>query len=58
MLKEMLQNLMNIGYIVTAECSCLVVRDIENKEELEVISLFDKEKDIKLSNCYNRFVSQ
>lgn len=57
MFKEILQKLSEVGYVVTTEYSCLVIRNKECGEEVDVISGFDKDRDIKLSNCYYKLVS-
>lgn len=58
MFREILQKLSDVGYIVTAEYTCLVIRDKQQGREVDVISSFDKDKDIKLRNCYYKLVSQ
>ncbi|MCQ4924940.1 hypothetical protein NE686_17705 [Tissierella carlieri] len=58
MFKEILQKLSDVGYIVTTEYTCLVVRSRDRREEVDVISNFDKDRDSKLRKCYYRLISQ
>lgn len=58
MFKQILKKLNEHNYIVTLELDQCVVRDKEEGKEIEVISNLDKERDIKLRNCYYNLITQ
>ncbi len=57
MFKEMLHLLKKKGFVVTTEFNVLVVREKESNKEVEVIPASDKNRDLKLRNCYYRLIS-
>lgn len=58
MFKELLKKLHEHNYIVTLEYEQCVIKEKTEGIEVMTISNLDKERDIKLKNCYYNLIVQ